>query len=349
MHDPPSTGRPKIAVTVGDPTGVGPEIVCRAVMRPQVFQHAMPLIVGDAMAMERAWNLLSSNAGRGPRPPWVQASERDPWGVPPGSVPLLSPVPLHLEDIPYGDPSEKAARSVIRNIEAAVSLALQRQVDAVVTGPIHKGRLHRSGFLFPGHTEFLKHLTGARTVVMMLAGPKLRVSLATIHCALRQVPELLTAEGLADTIRITGEALIRDFGLAAPRLAVCGLNPHAGEEGAFGREEIELIRPVVERFEKESFRVSGPHPADTLFWRAFHGEFDAVVALYHDQGLIPVKLVHFDRAVNVSLGLPIIRTSVDHGTAYDIAGTGKADASSLLEAIAVAALMARNRRAAEAG
>ena len=200
----------------------------------------------------------------------------------------------------------------------------------------NKEQLHRHGFPFPGHTEFLRELTGAEDVVMMLAGPSLKVALATIHESLADVPGLLTKELLHKVIRITVESMLRDFGMKSPRIAVAGLNPHAGEAGKFGREEIEVIRPVIEQFETEieemgrhktGFypRISGPWPPDTVFHRAVMDEFDAVVAMYHDQGLIPVKLAHFNDAVNVSLGLPIVRTSVDHGTAYDIAGTGTAD------------------------
>jgi 4-hydroxythreonine-4-phosphate dehydrogenase len=222
-------------------------------------------------------------------------------------------------------------------------MALQGAVDAICTCPIHKANLHRHGFGFPGHTEFLRDLTTARRVVMMLAGPRLRVSLVTIHEALNRVPGLITPEGLAETIRITGESLVRDFGLPAPRIAVAALNPHAGEDGRFGTEERDVIEPTVKGLSGAGWSVHGPFSADTLFFRAFQGEFDAVVAMYHDQGLIPVKLAHFHEAVNVTLGLPIIRTSVDHGTAYDIAGTGTAHAGSLEAAVELAARMARHR------
>ena len=232
----------------------------------------------------------------------------------------------------------------LRAIEMAVAFAKAGSADALCTCPIHKAALHRHGFPFPGHTEMIRELTGSPAVVMMLAGPRLRVALATIHEPLAGVAPLITKDALRTVIRITGEALVRDFGIRRPHVAVAGLNPHAGEEGRFGRAEIETISPVIAEFpEGGPFRVSGPYPADTLFNRALAGEFDAVVAMYHDQGLIPVKLAHFHDAVNVSLGLPIVRTSVDHGTAYDLAGTGRAHAGSLLAAIAMAAAMAANR------
>ena len=258
-------------------------------------------------------------------------------------------------DIEFGKPTPAACEAAVCCIRTAVGLALAGSVDAVCTCPINKEQLHRHGFPFPGHTEFLRELTSAEDVVMMLAGPKLRVALATIHVSLAEVPGLLTKEVLRKVIRITVESMACDFAMESPRIAVAGLNPHAGEAGKFGREEIEVIRPAVEEFEsaspgpggrKSGFcgRISGPWPPDTIFHRAFSGEFDAVVAMYHDQGLIPIKLAHFNEAVNVSLGLPIVRTSVDHGTAYDIAGLGTADPGSLVEAVSLAAFIARNRR-----
>jgi len=233
---------------------------------------------------------------------------------------------------------------VIHYIEEATRLALEGQVEAICTCPINKANLQKHGFSFAGHTEFLQELTHAKEVVMMLAGPKLRVSLVTIHHALAEVPRILTEELISRTVEITVEALFHDFGLESVRLGVAGLNPHAGEQGRFGREELEMIQPVVRKFQGRSYQVTGPFPPDTLFHRAYEGEFDAVIAMYHDQGLIPIKLVHFYDAVNVTLGLPIIRTSVDHGTAYELAGTGKAHPGSLHAAIHLAAQMARNRR-----
>src|SRR5208337_446205 len=224
----------------------------------------------------------------------------------------------------FGKPSPAACETAVCCIRTAVGLAVAGSADAVCTCPVNKEQLHRQGFPFAGHTEFIRELTLAEDVVMMLAGPRLRVALATIHVALADVAGLLTKELLRKVIRITAESMSRDFAVRSPRIAVAGLNPHAGEAGKFGREEIEVIRPVIEQFEAEiqetgrhktGFypRISGPWPPDTVFHRAVNDEFDAVVAMYHDQGLIPVKLAHFNEAVNVSLGLPIVRTSVDHG------------------------------------
>jgi 4-hydroxythreonine-4-phosphate dehydrogenase len=233
---------------------------------------------------------------------------------------------------------------VIQYIEQAARFAMEGQIDAVCTCPINKANLQKHGFSFPGHTEFLQELTHAEEAVMMLSGARLRVSLVTIHHALADVPGILTEDLIYRTIAITAEALMCDFGLESVHLGVAGLNPHAGEQGRLGREELELIQPVIRRFHSAPYRVAGPFAPDSLFRRAYEGEFDAVVAMYHDQGLIPIKLVHFHDAVNVTLGLPIIRTSVDHGTAYDLAGTGKAHPGSLNAAIRLAVRLAQNRR-----
>jgi 4-hydroxythreonine-4-phosphate dehydrogenase len=259
---------------------------------------------------------------------------------------VLVPCPnLSAADLAYGHPTATACGAVVAWIETAVRLALDGTVDAICTCPIHKANLNRSGFNFPGHTEFLRHLTGTDEVVMMLAGARLRIALATIHHAVSEVAPLISVPLIRKTVRITNQSLARDFGIKRPRVAVAALNPHGGEEGRFGREEIEVIRPAVDSLQSEGIEVNGPYPADTLFHRAALGEFDAVVAMYHDQGLIPIKLLHFGEAVNVTLGLPIVRTSVDHGTAYDLAGTGTAGEGSLKAALRLAASMASNRKA----
>jgi 4-hydroxythreonine-4-phosphate dehydrogenase len=205
--------------------------------------------------------------------------------------------------------------------------------------------MNLAGYHYEGHTQLIAELTHTERCVMMLAGRRLRIALATIHRPLKDVPDLLSVEGILNTIRITSKALYYDFGLESPRLAVAGLNPHAGEEGLFGTEEIEVIGPAVNAAVEEGCQVQGPFPPDTIFRRAASGHFDAVIAMYHDQGLIPLKLLHFSDAVNITLGLPIIRTSVDHGTAYDIAGKGTADPSSLKAAIRTAVFMAGTRQA----
>jgi 4-hydroxythreonine-4-phosphate dehydrogenase len=330
--------KPRVVITMGDPCGVGPEILVQALASGDPYQHCRPLVMGDPLAIERAIELLKSPLRL------HRCSDPSDYPADPGSIALLPVSALTPEDLVYGRPGRGAAQAVIAAIQTATQAAITGQVDAICTCPIHKANLHQQGFDFPGHTEFLAHLTKTPEVVMMLAGPRLRVALVTIHEALARVPRLLTPRLLERTIQITGEALRHDFAIEIPRIAVAGFNPHAGEQGRFGREEDLIIGPVVELFTEAPFSVSGPYPPDTVFLRGYSGEFDAVIAMYHDQGLIPIKLVHFSDAVNVTLGLPIIRTSVDHGTAYDLAGTGKAQPTSLLAAICMAAAMAVNRR-----
>ncbi len=344
--------QPIVAITMGDPCGVGPEIIVKALDSAKLAGVSV-VVIGDRLPLERAIKLLGSSAVVSPLNDKMLRSFRTGAGIIPVLNPASAPSGLTLADIEFGRPSPAACEAVVSWIRGAVELAGSGLVDAVCTCPINKEQLHGNGFPFPGHTEFIRELTGAENVVMMLAGPRLRVALATIHESLAEVPGLITKDLLRMVIRVTMEAMQRDFAMKSPRIAVSGLNPHAGEAGKFGRGEIDIIRPVIEEFESALpdtggsgsayAGVSGPWPADTVFHRALSNEFDAVVAMYHDQGLIPVKLVHFNEAVNVSLGLPIIRTSVDHGTAYDIAGTGTADPGSLIEAVSLAAFIAANR------
>jgi len=242
-----------------------------------------------------------------------------------------------------GRPIPEGGRAMVDWIIRGVKMCRTGQVQAMVTCPINKALMQRAGHLYDGHTQLIAHLTDTPDYVMMLGGDRLRVALVTIHCALRDVSGILNREMIYKTILITARALMNDFGLKTPRLAVAALNPHGGEGGLFGSEEEEIILPAIQRADEEGIHVAGPFPADTLFYKAASGQFDAVVAMYHDQGLIPLKLLHFSDGVNVTLGLPIIRTSVDHGTAYDIAGTGRADSSSLKAAIRMAALMVKER------
>ena len=236
-----------------------------------------------------------------------------------------------------------AGRAAYDAIVAATADALAGRIDAIATAPINKEAFAEAGLPWRGHTELLAHLTGARSVAMMFYAESLRVILATVHIPLAEVPRALTREVLEDTIALAASELPR-FGVAAPRLALAGLNPHAGEHGIIGREEGDVLEPAVAASRARGIAIEGPLPADTVFVRAMRGEFDAVVACYHDQGLIPIKLVAFGSAVNVTLGLPVVRTSVDHGTAFDIAGRGVADPSSLVQAIKLAARLARSAR-----
>jgi 4-hydroxythreonine-4-phosphate dehydrogenase len=284
------SSKPRIAITVGDPAGIGPEISARAAQDPRVRGVCEPLIYAPPADRTFQCGTLSAEAGRAAYDVIVRA----------------------VDDVRNG------------------------RASAIATAPISKEALRLAGLPWNGHTDLLAHLTGAREVAMMFYSEALRVVLATIHVALSEVPRILTRDTMESTIALTARELPR-FGIANARLAVAGLNPHAGEHGLFGREEEIVIAPAIAACRSRGIDVSGPFPADTLFVRARRGEFDAVVACYHDQGLIPVKLVAFGHAVNVTLGLPIVRTSVDHGTAFDIAGKGVADPGSMIEAVLLAA------------
>lgn len=328
--------RPIIGITMGDPSGIGPEIILRALTDSSIFEICRPLVIGDPGAFPAEMDRSEKKTIRRISRP-SQARSRGQ------EIDLLAVSNLRRESMIPGHPSVEGGKAMVDYILRAVQMTLGGDLGAMVTCPISKALMHKAGHLFEGHTQLIAHLTETNDYVMMLAGERLRVALVTIHCALREVPPSLNENMIFKTITITSQALQLDFGLMTPRLAVAALNPHAGESGLFGMEEEEIIKPAIEKARSEGCQVEGPFPADTLFHRAAAGQFDAVVAMYHDQGLIPLKLLHFSDAVNVTLGLPIIRTSVDHGTAYDIAGTGAADPSSLKAAIRMAVTMAENR------
>lgn len=312
---------PRLALTAGDPAGIGPEVVLKALASPD--RPSAPVIVYGAMAVlfERARRF---------------------------GLPLPQDLGARLVDVPVegrvelGRASADAGRAGARAVLRAVADARQGHVHALVTAPLNKESLHAAGHPWPGHTEMLAEAAGASDVAMMFVGGGLRVALLTIHQPLRTVPDAVTAAEVRRVTRLVHRELPR-FGVDAPRIALCGLNPHAGEHGLFGREEELVLGPAVEDLRREGLDVSGPFPADSLFVRASRGEFDAVIAGYHDQGLIPVKLAAFGHAVNVTLGLPFVRTSVDHGTGFDIVEKGIADATSLIEAMKVAVDLARTR------
>jgi len=314
---------------MGDPAGVGPEIVVQALRFPEVVSVCRPVVYGDAGILRRAAAVLGQA---------VEVAEGGESG--PGRIVVRSLSSLSPDEVPFGRISEAGSRAMADYIREAARDALAGRVDGVVTCPITKEGLKMAGVPFPGHTEFLADLCGGADVVMMLAGDRLRVALVTIHVALRKALELLSLPVIVRTIRITHDFFRKYMGTDAPRIAVAGVNPHAGEGGLFGDEEETMVAPAVAACRKEGIDASGPYPPDTLFFRAYRGEFDVVVAMTHDQGLIPLKLVHFEDGVNVTMGLPVIRTSVDHGTAYDIAGKGVASPGSLLAAIRLAAAMA---------
>jgi 4-hydroxythreonine-4-phosphate dehydrogenase len=314
---------------MGDPAGVGGEIAVAAWRSGALTR---PFVMIDDPARIAALGA--------PVAPIDDPSEAAAvWST---AVPVL-PEPLPRPVSP-GRQDRTAAPSVVRSIERAVALTMQGRAAAVVTNPINKAALYDgAGFAFPGHTEFLAHLAGVERSVMMLASPLLKAVPVTIHVSLLDAIRRLTTEEIVATVRIVHAALIGDFAIAAPRIAVSGLNPHAGEGGAMGREEIEIIVPALDALRTEGIETTGPLPADTMFQDRARARYDAAVCMYHDQALIPIKTLDFDRGVNVTLGLPFIRTSPDHGTAYDIAGRGVARPDSLIEALKLADAMAGAR------
>src|SRR6056297_1806414 len=311
-----------VAISCGEPAGIGPEISVKAWAA-----------LGDALSL--LW--IGEPAHLPPGTPFTEVSA--PEDTPrPGTLAVL-PVAMPGRATP-GRPAPGDAAA----IETGARLALEGRVRALVTAPVSKKALiDGANFVFPGHTEFLADIAGVGRVVMMLAGPDLRVVPATIHIPLADVPGALTEALVVETVEITARALVRDFGIPAPRIAVAGLNPHAGEGGAMGREEIEVLAPALATLREKGFDVTGPLPADTMFHPRARARYDAAVTMYHDQALVPLKTIAFDEGVNVTLGLPFVRTSPDHGTAFDIAGTGAADATSMIAAIRLADAMARAR------
>jgi 4-hydroxythreonine-4-phosphate dehydrogenase len=320
---------------MGDPSGIGPEIIIKALQSPEIVQSCIPLVIGDRLPLERALAVCGSTLKIR-----EVATAEEARTIPHATIPLLAISHLTEADMTYGAPSVAAGDAVYRYICHAAQLCLDGKVAAMATAPISKEAMHLAGHDYPGHTELLAELCGTDNFVMMLAGDILRVSLVTIHEALHDVPGLVTFEQVLKTIRITAQGVARLTGKKSPKLAVLALNPHCGEAGKFGRQEIEIIEPAIKAAQKEGIDAVGPLSADTLFHFAQQGSYDGVVAMYHDQGLIPLKMLHFDDAVNITLGLPIIRTSVDHGTAYNLAGTGNASEKSLLAAIRMAVKMA---------
>jgi 4-hydroxythreonine-4-phosphate dehydrogenase len=329
-------GSDVLAVTLGDPDGIGPEIILTAWMA--LRDSAEPFVVfADPDRLQPAARILNT-----PQPERVQT---------------LSEARTVFQDAPPVfalQASNSAPGAAIASIEAAVAATSAGDAGAVVTAPVSKSRLYDEGFTFAGHTEFIAHLTadvpmtGVRGPVMMLAGAGLRTALVTIHLSLRDAIDQLSTQAIIHTARVTAEALVRDFAIKAPRLVIAGLNPHAGEGGALGSEDIEIVTPAVRELQRLGLNVAGPVPPDTMFHAEARAAYDAAICLYHDQGLIPVKTLDFHGGVNVTLGLPIIRTSPDHGTAFDIAGTGQARADSFIAALTLARSMARSRSQAKA-
>ena len=315
--------RPRLALTVGDPAGIGPEIVLKALASPSCPPAEWVVYGPLALLDERSQRFGLARIG----------------------TLATSTVSVGAGHVALGEISAEGGRAAAAAVQAAAADALAGRVDGIVTAPLHKESLRAAGHPWPGHTELLAEAAGVSDVAMMFVGGALRVALLTIHRSLRSVPDAVTRAETERIVRLVHRELPR-LGSKQRRIALCGVNPHAGEHGLFGREEEDVLRPAVEALRAEGLNVSGPLPADTVFVRAVQGEFDAVVAAYHDQGLVPVKLLAFGRAVNVTLGLPFVRTSVDHGTAFDIAALGRADAGSLLAAMALAVELASSSSAA---
>ncbi len=327
--------RPKIGITLGDPGGIGPEVILRALADSAVRSAASPLILGDLAVLARLKRTLKLRLPlEAVSPPRLEPAT-------PGAIPVWN-----LSELPPGESAARGFTPVLAQacrtyLENGVALARAGTIQALVTGPVPKAVFRLSGLAHSGHTEFLAERTGAGDYAMMFVGEKLRVVLATIHLPLARVPRSLSREGILGKLRLIHREFPRLFRIRRPRIAVAGLNPHAGEEGLLGREEIEMIRPAVAAARKAGIRAEGPFPADALFGRFHSGEYDCILAMYHDQGLAAFKTLHFYSGVNVTLGLPIIRTSPDHGTARDIAGKGVADPASMKNAILLAAEFAR--------
>jgi 4-phospho-D-threonate 3-dehydrogenase / 4-phospho-D-erythronate 3-dehydrogenase len=321
---------------MGDPAGIGPEIVCKALSSKEIYETCAPLVIGDAKVLSAIQEVAHTNLEI------RRITKVSEAAFALGIVDVIDLSNVKLGDLRMGEAQAMGGKASFEYVKAAVEMALNKEVDAIATAPITKETLVLAGLHYPGHTEILAELTHSENYGMMFFADQLRVILVTIHVPLAQAIKMITKSRVLSTINLADKSLKR-FGFGVPRIAVAGLNPHAGESGIFGSEEIEEISPAVRDATKMGLKVYGPFPSDTVFHRAKEGEFDVVVALYHDQGCIPVKLLSFWTAVNVTVGLPIIRTSPDHGTAYDIARSksGAANPNSLIESIKLAAKLSR--------
>jgi 4-hydroxythreonine-4-phosphate dehydrogenase len=325
--------RPTVAITMGDAAGVGPEIIVKALAVPEVYERCRPLVVGDAARLVRAAEITGAEVSVNP----VDGPEDAAYK--PGVIDVvdLNCIPA---DLPFGELSAVAGEGAYRFIETAVELAMSHRVGAICTAPLNKEALHAAGHAYPGHTELLAELTGTEEVSMLLNAPRLRVIHVTTHIGLIDMVNKINPGLVERTIRRGHDTLVA-AGIEHPRIAVCGINPHAGENGLFGYgEEEQKVAPGIAAAREAGIDAVGPLPADTIFFRAGRGDFDLVVAMYHDQGHGPVKVLGIEAGVNVTVGLPVIRTSVDHGTAFDIAGAGTAEEASLVEALRQAADLA---------
>ncbi len=324
---------------MGDAAGIGPEVIVKALSSPVVWRACRPIVIGSVPVLQRETRRLSSSLTVTPlqdNHEWEPAIRR-------GRIPVFDPLPIPLGRVRAGRPARGPGAASVEFIKTAVQWAERGCVSGMVTAPINKEALHLAGYPYPGHTELLAELTRAKQAGMMLMGGPLKILFVTTHLALRDVPGALTIQRVVQAIRLAHRAMKEYFGIPKPHIGVAALNPHAGEHGLFGNEEQACIAPAVRLARRARIHASAPLPADTLFGAAVRGAYHVVVAMYHDQGLIPLKTVAFGRCVNLTVGLPIIRTSVDHGTAYDIVGKNKADPQSLVEAIRLASHLSAAR------
>ncbi len=321
---------PVIGITMGDPTGIGPEIIVRSLSIQEPFEVCRPIVFGDRDVLFRAIQIQNL-------PVSLELIDEIPdEGYQPGKIFLFSLSRLNIRSLRFGRPDRTCGKAMAQYVEEAFRSVTSGKIDAITTCPINKQAMNEAGYLFPGHTEFLAHLAGSPDVAMMFLGSRWKIVLVTTHLPLKDVPSQITSDRVLTTIRLTDEGLRKYFGVSHPRIAVLGLNPHCGEGGLLGEEEKREILPAMIKARSLGVGLDGPFPADSFFDCSRHSPFDAVISMYHDQGLVPIKMLDFKDAVNFTLGLPFIRTSVDHGTAYDIAGKGVADPANLVKAIRTA-------------
>jgi 4-hydroxythreonine-4-phosphate dehydrogenase len=328
-----------VAATLGDPAGIGPEIIAKTFAEEGFHDENKAFVIGDVGMLQRAVDLLKLSLSVN------RISHPEEALFKPGSVDVLQVSKLP-EDLPFGELDAHAGAAAFEYVRRATELALEDSVGAVATAPLNKEAMHMGGYEYPGHTEILAELTGTKDFAMMLQMEELRVIHTSTHVSLREAIDRVSKERVLTVIHLARDALAK-IGIEEPKIAVAGLNPHAGESGLFGDEDAERIAPAIAEARDEGIDASGPHPPDTVFTRARKGEFDMVVVQYHDQGHIPIKVMGFEGGVNVTVGLPFFRTSVDHGTAFDIAGTGRADHSSMRTAIELARELALSENVAE--
>ena len=329
---------PLIGITMGDPTGIGPEIIVKALSMEEPCQACRPIVFGDKQVLLEAIR-------REGVPVRIKVIDKIPeGGYQPGEIFLFPSSRLEANSLSFGKPDRKCGEAMVGYVKEAVRWLKRAKIDAITTCPINKQAMNKAGHPFSGHTELLAHLTQVSSVAMMFLGSKWKVVLVTTHLPLKEVSKWITRDRILTTIRLTGEGLRRYFGVSQPRLAILGLNPHCGEEGLLGEEEKDEIIPAIEEAKTLGIKVEGPFPADSFFDISNLRNFDAVIAMYHDQGLIPIKIFDFKESVNFTLGLPFVRTSVGHGTGYDIAGKGLADPANLIKAVVTAANLLKFKR-----